>query len=95
MKTIDFTNECWGHAIHGETMRRFTPKGLLVRLADRWKNRRRYTVLVHSMEDPYKGDRIVYMTQKGKKEAIIMEVESFPDPKDMFKLEIVICDEKQ
>lgn len=90
--TIDFTNSMWGHAFHGDVMYPKSNSGIIERIMDRVKDRRRYTVLVHSEDLPMQGDMMIYNSIAGKTNARITKVTHFNNPNDMFKLEFTIED---
>lgn len=92
-KTIDFTQNTWGHAIHGTTFVEKRADKMGKRWTDKRLKRRRYTVLVHSREVPNVGDNI-YMTKDGALTVRIDDVERQWNVSDMYKLEIVVTPEK-
>ncbi|MAI17128.1 MAG: hypothetical protein CBC71_06210 [Rhodobacteraceae bacterium TMED111] len=90
-KTIDFTRNTWGHAIHGFTLSREPLKygSWLTRLLDKYKGQYRKSVMVHSSVYPYKGDFIKYKTEGGVIRAEIYDVKPSFDPRDMFTLHLI------
>jgi len=85
MKEIDFTKNYWGHAIHPDTFRQEKSK-----LWDFFKNKRRYSVMVHSSQTPCEGDFIIYKSAGGEKKAKIYKTNPCGDPKDMFTIFIEV-----
>lgn len=89
-KVIDFTSQCWGHALHGSSMYAKKAESCIERAKDKLKKRRRYTVMCHSSSWPEKGDSIRYKVKSGTIEAKIVSVKPCWNPRDMFTLEIVV-----
>jgi len=90
MATIDFTRPMWGHALHGFTFREAVADSLMDRLIDWWRERRRYTVSVHSCQNIKAGDYIRYSTKSGPVEALVASVHWCGDPQDMARIEILV-----
>lgn len=90
-RTHDFTSNYWGHAIH--TFYEEKDCGSwLSRLFDKWLDRRRYSVFVHTQRTPHIGDLVKYKTSKGLCYAKIYHVEPCRNPPDMFELWLVVDD---
>lgn len=78
---ISFLHNVWGHSMHFDTWARVEGKRL-----DKFLNRRRYSVLVHSVVKPSIGDLVEYKVDGGKATAEIYAFENFHEPCDMYKL---------
>lgn len=88
-KTINFVSyNGWGHAIHGSTMSGpITDYGSwLSRLADKINQVTRKSVMVHCVDYPEIGDRVIWKVAQGIREAEIYDVKHCRDPKDMHTL---------
>jgi hypothetical protein len=92
-KTVDFTRNTWGHAMHGDTFRSKRAEKRKDHLLDLLKRRRRYTVMVHTSVYIALGDTVRYETSNGEiVEAKVVNVDWCLDPRDMTTLEIMMVD---
>lgn len=89
-RTIDFTRQAQGQAIHGEYMYPKKPDSTMEHLKDKLLGRRRYMVPVDLSPSPRKGDKILYTVRNDLREAVIVDVEQYGNPPNMFCLEIVV-----
>lgn len=90
IRVIDFTENRWGHALHGNFMYPKEADDAKEKRKDKKLKRRRYTVPCHVSPFPREGDKIRYRAERGIVEAQIVHVKHYNDPRDMFDLEIVV-----
>jgi hypothetical protein len=85
MDDLDFTKgNLWGDALHGHTMKPVRNYGTKIsRMWDKIKNRRRYSVMVHTPKNPSAGSKISYKAVRGIVTGTIYKVEWWGDPRDM------------
>lgn len=84
MAHLDFTERCWGHALHAGTWSAAPPR-VVGRL---WRKRvvERVTVLAHC-QAVKPGDTLSFNTASGNvRRVLVAEVENLGDPRDMWKL---------
>jgi hypothetical protein len=84
-KTHDYTWQGWGHSFNCFSVA--PPLGsFLSRAWDKFKNKRRYTALIHNQGFPKVGDKIIYKADRGKVVGKIYLVEWLHNPRDMYKI---------
>lgn len=54
------------------------------------ENVRRYSFLCHSSHYPQVGMKVIWKTEQGDRQGVIYKIEPCWDPKDMFKLFVVV-----
>lgn len=88
-KTLDYTWQGWGHAMHCFTEdKRYG--SWLSRYFDKRRNWRRYTALIHSSVTPNPNDVLTYKTEDGIRYALVTNVRWCRDPEDLYEVWFVI-----
>lgn len=84
MKTHDFRNPRWGHALHPATWRELPPR----QIGKLWWKKLvpRASVTVHCGDRLAEGDLVVYHAQKGAVFKVVAEVQPLGNPCDMYTL---------
>ena len=87
MAELDFTNgNMWGHSLHAHTFYEAKCGSWLSKLWDKYKNRRRYEVMVHSQTYPEIGGIIKYKTSNGIGVGKIYKFTQCNGVRDMFTI---------